>query len=179
MWYLRPLGQFDAAERMVEGDALALAWILLEKGAYDEAAQHAARSGRQHWIAAWVFAWVLLARGLAKEAAGICERGLETEPGQPLLASALATAYARNGQTDAARRLLRSDPAWFPIPALAALNEANAAFSAAQESVRRRDAGVITALRMPGTEVVRVGPRFAALVRELRLDIPRSTQAGF
>jgi tRNA A-37 threonylcarbamoyl transferase component Bud32/tetratricopeptide (TPR) repeat protein len=178
MWYLRPLGDFEAAERMLEGDALALAWISLEKGAYDEAAQHAARSGRHHWIAAWVFAWVLLARGLAKDAVKICERGLETEPGHPLLESALATAYARNGQPEAARRLLRSDPAWFPIPVRAALNDADAAFAAAQDAVRRRDAGVITAVRLPGAEVVRVGPRFAALVREMRLDSPRSTGAG-
>jgi tetratricopeptide (TPR) repeat protein len=174
MWFLRPLGMFAECENLLKGDELSLAWVALEQGSPEAAAEHASQSGQHHWIAAWVFSWALLERGCVKEAVDLCQRGLQLEPGQPYLEATLATALAKQGQSEAARRMLRPEkrvPAWFGIPVHAALGDPDSGFAAARESVQRRDAGVITALRMPGTAAVRTGVRFGELVREMRLDV--------
>lgn len=172
LWFLRPLGRFEEAEADVAGDAAALAWLALEKGDLGQAMRHASVADLDSWLACWVHAWTFLANGRARQAIEVCEGALRLEPGNSWLESVLAAALAMNRQPDSARKLIGQPhwkPASFAVPALIALGEPDAAFERARGALRRRDPGLVTALRLPSMQPYRNDERYRELMAGLNL----------
>jgi tRNA A-37 threonylcarbamoyl transferase component Bud32 len=170
LFYWRPLGAFDKAAAGASGDSAALAWIALEQGDLAAAQQHSARADLESWIGMWVHACTLLAHGRAREAIETCQAAQQIEPGNAMVESALAAAYAMHRQTETARRLVDRPvwrPAWFAMPFHFVLGETDRAFEAARHALHRRDPGLITMLRLPLMRPWVSDPRYRELLSAL------------
>jgi hypothetical protein len=172
LFYWRPLGAFDKAEAGASGDFAALAWIALEQGDLAAAQQHSGRADLESWIGMWVHAWTLLAHGRAREAIETCQAAQQIEPGNAMVESALAAAYAMHRQPEMARRLVDRPvwrPAWFAMPHYIVAGETDRAFEAARHALHRRDPGLITMLRLPLMRPWMSDPRYRELLSALGL----------
>ncbi|MBC8167974.1 MAG: protein kinase [Bryobacteraceae bacterium] len=170
LFFLRPLGLFEEAEADAANDSPTLAWIALEKGDLLAAERHASQADLDSWIAIWVHAWSLMARGRPRDAIETCQSAQELEPDNPMIESALATAYVMHKQADAAKRLLERPgwrPASFPVPCLLAMGQADRAFEVARTALQRRDPGLLTVLRLPMMRPYRTDPRYRELMTAL------------
>jgi hypothetical protein len=180
LWYLRPRGRFDEAESAVGGDAAARAWIAFERGDLGSAARWSNCAELDSWLGCWVRAWTLLTLGKPRQAAEVCQAALQFEPGNSWLEAALATSLVQQRQITAARSLIEQPhwkPASFAIPALVALGDTDSAFVVARDALRRRDPGLITALRLPLLAPLRSDSRYAALHADLGISTTTSCPA--
>jgi hypothetical protein len=185
LWYLRPCGRFEEAEAAVADRPAARAWIALERGDLPSAIRWSASAELDSWLACWVRAWTLLAVDQPRQAAEVCQAALQLEPGNSWLEGTLAAALVLQRQTHRARTLMDQPhwkPASFAIPALVASGEIDRAFTAARDALRRRDPGLVTALRLPLVAPLRGDTRYVSLSAELgisaRVSYPACQIAG-
>jgi TolB-like protein/Tfp pilus assembly protein PilF len=161
----------------------AAAWIYLHACQYASAEAQARRTLESFPDALqphYVLGWALWRQGGAEEAVAVFERALGLSREASSL-SFLGHVYGRLGRADEAKRLLRELDLFFtqgrasPIAFVviyAGLGDADAAFGWLETAYRLRSDMIWLTLGFPGIDPLRSDPRFADLVRRMRIVMP-------
>jgi tetratricopeptide (TPR) repeat protein len=153
-------------------------------GEYDKALEHLRETLKMEPRHPFTYAWIgrsLIGKGSYQEAVSELEKGMEVAGRLPLLLQLTGCAYGRLGMHDEARKILselrqlssrRYVSPMFEAYVLGAMGELDEAFRMYDRAVEQR-CGLLAFFRITheaSNPAVRADPRFAALLKKVRLD---------
>jgi hypothetical protein len=126
----------------------------------------------------WILVRFRVRQGRVAEAVELAERLVHTAGRWGMTLGALGAAYAAAGRVDAAREVIaelglehnRESRAFYSFLIAAALDDSDAAFRWAQESIEHRDPIMLSFLWSSSFDALRDDPRYAGLLRTLKLE---------
>jgi serine/threonine protein kinase/tetratricopeptide (TPR) repeat protein len=126
----------------------------------------------------WFLVRLRARQGRIAEAVELAERLVHTAGRWGMTLGALGAAYAAAGRVDAAREVIaelgldhnRESRAFYSFLIAAALDDRDAAFRWAEESIQHRDPIMLSFLWSSSFDALRDDPRFAGLLRMLKIE---------
>ena len=126
----------------------------------------------------WILVRFRVRQGRISEAVELAERLVHIAGRWGMTLGALGAAYAAAGRVDAAREIIaelglehnRQSRAFYSFLIAAALDDRDAAFHWAEESIEHRDPIMLSFLWTSSFDALRGDPRFAGLLKTLKLE---------
>jgi TolB-like protein/Tfp pilus assembly protein PilF len=134
----------------------------------------------------WSLARLRIRQGRIAEAVDLAERLVLAAGRWGMTLGALGAAYAADGKVEAARQVIaelgldhnRESRAFYSFLIAAALDDRDAAFRWAAESIEHRDPIMLSFLWSSSFDALRDDPRFADLLKTLKIEDRRLASAG-